>query len=208
MCQKTHLKTIKKFIPKHENNEAHHYICLRAIDEDEMITSLDSWKRYLREEYTVEKRKNNTSILDQNQRRVKRTVWSVIPSKNNQFKLKWSGYVTRQNVRNNILLVLKEDPDGKRPLERPRRRCLDNIFLNRRTLNICRSPKKNKMITQELHKNKKVAMNVKRHQNEFGATHSWSSVVPQGLLFWYLWHFLIHHILALTYYQSLILVFV
>ena len=41
----------------------------------------------------------------------------------------WAGHVTRMGEERGVHRVLVEKPVGKRPLERPRRRCEDNITL-------------------------------------------------------------------------------
>jgi hypothetical protein len=42
-------------------------------------------------------------------------------------RMRWAGHVARMEKRRNAYRLLMEKPEGRRPLERPRRRWLDNI---------------------------------------------------------------------------------
>jgi hypothetical protein len=46
-------------------------------------------------------------------------------------RLKWAGHVARMEKRN-LCKILVENPEGKRPLGRPRRRWVNNIKMDRR----------------------------------------------------------------------------
>ena len=41
--------------------------------------------------------------------------------------MRWAGHVVRRGEERRVTGVLVGKPEGKRPLERPRRRCLNNI---------------------------------------------------------------------------------
>jgi len=41
--------------------------------------------------------------------------------------MRWAGYVARMGEERGVYRVLVEKSEGKRPLGRPRRRCVDNI---------------------------------------------------------------------------------
>jgi hypothetical protein len=41
--------------------------------------------------------------------------------------LRWAGHVAQMGERRNAYRILVGNPEGKRPLGRPRRRCVDNI---------------------------------------------------------------------------------
>jgi len=41
--------------------------------------------------------------------------------------MRWAGHVVRRGEERRVNGVLVGKPEGKRPLERPRRRCLNNI---------------------------------------------------------------------------------
>jgi hypothetical protein len=43
--------------------------------------------------------------------------------------MRWAEHVARMEKRNAYRLLV-ENPEGKRPLGRPRRRCMDNIQMN------------------------------------------------------------------------------
>jgi hypothetical protein len=47
-------------------------------------------------------------------------------------RMKWAGHVTRMGEKRNSYRILVGKPEGKRPLERPRRRWVDNIKLDLR----------------------------------------------------------------------------
>jgi hypothetical protein len=42
-------------------------------------------------------------------------------------RMRWAGHVTRMGEKRDVYRVLMGKPEGKRPLERPRRRCEDGI---------------------------------------------------------------------------------
>jgi hypothetical protein len=48
--------------------------------------------------------------------------------------MRWAGYVIRIGAKRNAYRILMGNPDGKRPLGRPRRRCLDNIEMGLREM--------------------------------------------------------------------------
>jgi hypothetical protein len=45
--------------------------------------------------------------------------------------MRWSGHVARMGEKRNAYRLLVGMPEGKRPLGRPRRRCMDNIRMDR-----------------------------------------------------------------------------
>jgi hypothetical protein len=45
-------------------------------------------------------------------------------------KMGWAGYVARMGENRNACRILVGKPEGERPLERPRRKWLDNIKIN------------------------------------------------------------------------------
>ena len=45
-------------------------------------------------------------------------------------KMRWAGHVARIGERRNVFRVLMGKPEGKKPLERPRRRWEDNIKID------------------------------------------------------------------------------
>jgi hypothetical protein len=47
-------------------------------------------------------------------------------------RMRWAGHVARMGVTRNAYRILVGKPEGKRPLGRPRRRCVDNIKMNLR----------------------------------------------------------------------------
>jgi hypothetical protein len=49
-------------------------------------------------------------------------------------KMRWAGHVVRMWERRNAYRVLVGKPEGRRPLERPRRRWLNNIKMNLREI--------------------------------------------------------------------------
>jgi hypothetical protein len=51
-------------------------------------------------------------------------------------RMRWAGHVARMGERSGVYRVLVGKPEGKRPLERPRRRWEDNIKLNLREIGI------------------------------------------------------------------------
>jgi hypothetical protein len=42
-------------------------------------------------------------------------------------RMRWAGHVARMGEKRNVYRLLVGKPEGKRPLGRPRRRCVDNI---------------------------------------------------------------------------------
>jgi hypothetical protein len=42
-------------------------------------------------------------------------------------RMRWAGHVTRMGEKRNAYRLLVGKPEGRRPLERPRRRWVDNI---------------------------------------------------------------------------------
>jgi hypothetical protein len=48
--------------------------------------------------------------------------------------MRWEGCVARIGERRNAYGILVGKPEGKIPLERPRRRCVDNIKMNLREI--------------------------------------------------------------------------
>jgi len=45
-------------------------------------------------------------------------------------RMRWAGHVARMGVEREVYRVLVGKPEGKRPLERPRRRWMDNIRMD------------------------------------------------------------------------------
>jgi hypothetical protein len=45
-------------------------------------------------------------------------------------RMRWAGHVARMGEKRNVYRLLVGKPEGKRPLERPRRRCVDNIKMD------------------------------------------------------------------------------
>jgi hypothetical protein len=45
-------------------------------------------------------------------------------------RVRWEGHVARMGERRNAYRILVGKPEGKRPLERPRRRWVDSIKMN------------------------------------------------------------------------------
>jgi hypothetical protein len=48
--------------------------------------------------------------------------------------MKWAGHVTRMGDKRNAYRILVGKSEGKRPLGRPRRRCVDNIKIDLREI--------------------------------------------------------------------------
>jgi len=44
--------------------------------------------------------------------------------------IRWVGHVARMGEEREVYRVLVEKPEGRRPLGRPRRRCVDNIRMD------------------------------------------------------------------------------
>jgi hypothetical protein len=44
--------------------------------------------------------------------------------------MRWAGHVARMGEKRNVCRLLVGKPEGKRPLGRPRRRCIDNIKMD------------------------------------------------------------------------------
>jgi hypothetical protein len=53
-------------------------------------------------------------------------IISVIKSR----RMRWAGHVARLGEKRNVYRLLVGKPEGKRPLGRPRRMCLDNIKMD------------------------------------------------------------------------------
>jgi hypothetical protein len=51
-------------------------------------------------------------------------------------RMRWAGHVARMGEGRGVYRVLVGNPEGKRPLGRPRRRCKDNIKLDLREIGI------------------------------------------------------------------------
>jgi hypothetical protein len=49
-------------------------------------------------------------------------------------RMRWAGYVARMGEKRNAYRILVGKPGGKRPLGRPRRRCVDNIKMDLREI--------------------------------------------------------------------------
>jgi hypothetical protein len=49
-------------------------------------------------------------------------------------KMRWAGYVARMGKKRNAYRLLVGNPEGKRPLGRPRRRWVDNIKMDLREI--------------------------------------------------------------------------
>jgi hypothetical protein len=47
-------------------------------------------------------------------------------------RMRWAGHVARMGEKRNAYRILLGKPEGKRPLGRPRRRCVDNIKIDLR----------------------------------------------------------------------------
>jgi hypothetical protein len=45
-------------------------------------------------------------------------------------RMRWAGHVARMGEKRNAYRILVGKPEGKRPLGRPRRRCVDNITMD------------------------------------------------------------------------------
>jgi len=45
-------------------------------------------------------------------------------------RMRWAGHVARMGEERGVYKVLVRKPEGKRPLGRPRRRCVDNIRMD------------------------------------------------------------------------------
>jgi hypothetical protein len=49
-------------------------------------------------------------------------------------RMRWAGHVTRMRAKRNAYRILVGNPEGKRPLGRPRRRWVDNIKMDLREI--------------------------------------------------------------------------
>jgi hypothetical protein len=47
-----------------------------------------------------------------------------------KLRMRWAGHVARMVEKRNAYVLLVEKQEGKRPLGRPRRRCIDNIKMD------------------------------------------------------------------------------
>jgi hypothetical protein len=45
-------------------------------------------------------------------------------------RMRWAGHVARMGEKRNVYRLLAGKPEGKRPLGKPRRRCIDNINMD------------------------------------------------------------------------------
>jgi hypothetical protein len=54
--------------------------------------------------------------------------------KSRRMRMRWAGHVARMGERRNVYRILVGNPEGKRPLGRPRRRWVDNIKMDLREL--------------------------------------------------------------------------
>jgi hypothetical protein len=45
-------------------------------------------------------------------------------------RMRWAGHVARMGEKRNVYRILVGKPEGKRPLRRPRRRCVENIKID------------------------------------------------------------------------------
>jgi hypothetical protein len=52
----------------------------------------------------------------------------------NSRRMRWAGYVARRGEKRNACRKLVGKTEGKRPLGRPKRRCLKNIKMNLREI--------------------------------------------------------------------------
>jgi hypothetical protein len=48
----------------------------------------------------------------------------------NSRRMRWAGYVTQMGEKRNAYRIMVGKPEGKRPLERPRHSCVDNIKMD------------------------------------------------------------------------------
>jgi hypothetical protein len=51
-------------------------------------------------------------------------------------RMRWAGHVARMRAKRNAYMVLVGNPEGKRPLGRPRRRWVDNIKMDLRQIGL------------------------------------------------------------------------
>jgi hypothetical protein len=49
-------------------------------------------------------------------------------------RMRWAGHVARTGAKRNAHKLLVEEPEGKKPLGRPRRRWVDNIKMDLREI--------------------------------------------------------------------------
>jgi hypothetical protein len=49
-------------------------------------------------------------------------------------RMRWAGHVARMEEKRNACRIFVGEPEGKRPLGRPRRRWLDNIYMDLREI--------------------------------------------------------------------------
>jgi hypothetical protein len=49
-------------------------------------------------------------------------------------RMRWAGHVARRREKRNAYRILVGKPEGKRPVGRPRRRCVDNIKMDFREI--------------------------------------------------------------------------
>jgi hypothetical protein len=67
----------------------------------------------------------NEELLE---RKVAATVYKT--EINDRRRMRWAGHVARMGEKRNVYRLLVRKPEGKRPLERPRRRWIDNIEMD------------------------------------------------------------------------------
>jgi hypothetical protein len=51
--------------------------------------------------------------------------------------MRWAGHVARKGEKRNVYRLLVGKPGGKRPLGRPKHRCVDNIKMDRGEVGCC-----------------------------------------------------------------------
>jgi hypothetical protein len=51
-------------------------------------------------------------------------------------RMRWAGHVARMGAKRNAYIILVGNPEGKRPLGRPRRRWVDNIKMDLREIGL------------------------------------------------------------------------
>jgi len=58
-----------------------------------------------------------------------RQLWAILRSQKSKI-MRWAGHVVRMGEERAVYRVLVGKPEGRRPLGRPRRRCVDNIRMD------------------------------------------------------------------------------
>jgi hypothetical protein len=51
-------------------------------------------------------------------------------NRGNMLRMRWAGHIARIGEKRNAYRLLVGKPEGRRPLGRPRRRCVDNIRMD------------------------------------------------------------------------------